>query len=289
MGRFSKIYYPQNYIIRHPFAGTIIISLYYFGFATLYKPLGLHPAKPLSYELTMALYCFLSGASIMLSVRIIKMFRSFSDSKEWTIFKELAAVFFILLGIGIVIYFLGFFIESNGHRWTISTFLDSFRYAFLIGILPFIFFTALNYRYLLSSGLDQFNENTAVAGPENHITEDLIQITSQLKKEELSFYPGEFIYAESDGNYVVFYLNKNNLARKEVIRNSINNIEQQLSAVPYFLRTHRAFIVNLKKIRSKQGNSLGYLIKMTDTEFKIPVSRNRIEIFNRQFSRYQNS
>jgi Response regulator of the LytR/AlgR family len=94
------------------------------------------------------------------------------------------------------------------------------------------------------------------------------------------------MYAESDGNYVVFYLNKNNLVKKEIIRNSINNIEQQLSEIPYFLRTHRAFIVNLKKVRNKQGNTLGYQIKLSDSEFKIPVSRKNTEIFNKLLAQY---
>ena len=120
----------------------------------------------------------------------------------------------------------------------------------------------------------------AMTGPDIQTHENLIKISSQLKKEELSFYPSQFLYAESDGNYVVFYLNKDNLVKKEIIRNSINNIEQQLSEIPYFLRTHRAFIVNLKKVRSKQGNTLGYLIKLSDIEFKIPVSRNNTKIFN---------
>jgi DNA-binding LytR/AlgR family response regulator len=70
------------------------------------------------------------------------------------------------------------------------------------------------------------------------------------------------------------------VVKKEIIRNSINNIEQQLSGIPYFLRIHRAFIVNLKKVRSKQGNTLGYLIKLAGPEFKIPVSRKNTRIFN---------
>ena len=70
---------------------------------------------------------------------------------------------------------------------------------------------------------------------ENQPPEELVQISSQLKKEELSFYPGQFLYAESDGNYVVFYLNINEQVKKVIIRNSINNIEQQLSEIPYFL------------------------------------------------------
>ena len=286
--KLTKTYYPQNYIIRYPLAGTIIISLFFFVFAILYKPMGFHPAKALSYALTMAVYSFLPGASIIISVKVIKSFRSFSDSKEWTILKEVVSVLLILFGIGIAVYFLGFFFESSGNRWTISTFLDSCKYALMIGILPFTFFTALNYRYLLSSGVNQYEEIPETGEMETQTNEEPVQINSRLKKEELSFYPGEFLYAESDGNYVVFYLFKNNQIKKEVIRNSINNIEQQMSAVPYFMRTHRAFIVNLKKIRSRQGNSLGYLIKLTDTEFKIPVSRNRIDLFNNLFPKYQN-
>jgi DNA-binding LytR/AlgR family response regulator len=85
---------------------------------------------------------------------------------------------------------------------------------------------------------------------------------------------------------VIFYLKRNNLVKKEIIRNSINNIEQQLSGIPYFLRTHRAFIVNLKKVISRQGNTLGYLIELTGTEIKIPVSRNNTATFNRLSAQY---
>jgi hypothetical protein len=271
--------FPQNYIIKNPFTGTLIIALFVFGFAVLYKPLNTHASGALSYEATMASYSFLSGIFLFLFVRILKTFRYFSDNKDWTIFKEILSVFIVLFILGVAIYLLGFLIEQSKERWNISTFLGSVEGAFLIGIIPMAFFTIMNYRYLFPESSD-YEGN--IAGPEMEMQppEDLIQISSQLKKEELSFYPGEFIYAESDGNYVVFYLNKDNVVKKEIIRNSINNIEQQLSGIPYFLRIHRAFIVNLKKVRSKQGNTLGYLIKLAGPEFKIPVSRKNTRIFN---------
>jgi LytTr DNA-binding domain len=283
--KWLNIKYPQNYIIRNPFKGALIIAVFIFGFTVLYKPLNTHAARALSYEATMAIYCFLSGIFIYLSVRILKTIKYFSDSKDWTIFKELLSVFIILFVLGVAIYLLGFFIESAGKRWNISTFLNSLKGAFLTGIIPLAFFTAINYRYLFHESIIFYEGNIPKTVLGNQIQEDLIQISSQLKKEELSFYPGEFIYAESDGNYVVFYLNRNNQVKKEIIRNSINNIEQQLSVIPYFLRVHRAFIVNLKKVRSKQGNTLGYLIKL-ETEFKIPVSRQNTRVFNKLFAKY---
>lgn len=276
--------YPQNYILRNPFRGTLIIAIFVFGFTSLYKPFNVHATRALSFEATMACYSFLSGIFVYLAVKILKTFKYFSNDKDWTILKEFLSDFIILFVLGMAIYLLGFLIETSGKRWNIFTFLNSLEGAFLIGIIPLSFFTAINYRYLFTP-IISCNELNTEAGLGNLPPEDLIQISSQLKKEDLSFYPSEFIYAESDGNYVIFYLNKDNLVKKEIIRNSINNIEQQLSQIPYFLRTHRAFIVNLKKVRSKQGNTLGYIIKLTG-DIKIPVSRTNTNTFNRLFAEY---
>jgi hypothetical protein len=284
--KWLNIKYPQNYIIKNPFTGTLIIALFVFGFTVLYKPFNTHAARAFSYEATMAIYSLLSGIFIFLSIKILKTVKYFSNTKDWTIFKEFLSVFLVLFVLGIAIYLLGFFIETSAQRWNISTFLNSFKGAFLTGIIPLFFFTAINYPYLFSESIDLNIGNAAITGQENQPSEDLIQISSQLKKEELSFYPSQFLYAESDGNYVVFYLSINNLVKKEIIRNSINSIEQQLSGIPYFLRIHRAFIVNLKKVRSKQGNTLGYMIKLSETEIKIPVSRKNTKDFNKLSALY---
>ncbi|MGC1389695.1 MAG: LytTR family DNA-binding domain-containing protein [Bacteroidales bacterium] len=283
-----RIRYPQNFIIKHPFAGTLLIALFVFVFAVIYKPFNAHAAKALDFDATMAVYSFLSGFFIFLSIKILKAIRFFSDSAEWNTFKELLSVFIVLLSLGIGIYLLGFIIEPSAYRLNISTFLNSLKGAFLTGIIPLFFFTASNYRYLLAESTDQNDVNVGGQRTENQPPEDLIQISSQLKKEELNFYPNQFLYAESEGNYVVFYLSINNQVKKEIIRNSINNIEQQLSEIPYILRIHRAFIVNLKKVRSRQGNTLGYLIKLTESEFKIPVSRKNTKVFNNLLALYNN-
>jgi hypothetical protein len=237
----------------------------------------------------MAFYSFLPGIFMYLVVRTLKAVKYFSNEKEWTVLKEIMTVFIILFALGIAIYFLGFLIESEPsvNRWKISTFLNSLGSAFLIGIIPLTFLTAINYRYLFSPVTGKASGTYPSEAFDQEQSDDLIKISSQLKKEELSFFPGEFIYAESDGNYVVFWLKRNSVVKKEIIRNSINSIEQQLSHIPYFFRTHRAFIVNLKKVRTKQGNTLGYLLKLTDTDLKIPVSRNNTGKFNNLFALYQ--
>jgi hypothetical protein len=287
--KWLKYNYPQNYILRHPFTGTLIIAIFTFGFTSIYRPFNVHPTKVLSFETTMAFYSFLSGIIIYLAVKTMKAVKYFSDEKEWTIFKEIISVLIILIVLGLAIYFLGFLIETEPavNRWKIPTFLNSLGSAFLIGIIPLLFFSAINYRYLFTPVVS-YNDKNTENDSEKLPPEELIRISSQLKKEDLSFYPSEFLYAESDGNYVIFYLIRDSNLKKEIIRNSINNIEQQLSQIPYFFRTHRAFIVNLKKVRSKQGNSLGYVLKLTGPDIKLPVSRNNTSNFNRLFAEYHN-
>jgi hypothetical protein len=283
---FLNIYYPQNYLIRHPLQGALIISLFLFGFSALYKPSDSHASGTLSYAETMAIYSLIGGASLILFIRILKYITWFRSINSWTLKKEFLSVLIILSGTCTVVYLMGFLIEEEAQRWTIRTFLNSYKNVFSVGIIPFAFFSAINYRFLLSNITrdEAAQRSTDVHGSDP--PEDMVQISSQLKKEELKFYPSQFLFAESEGNYVVFHLSANNQVRKQAIRNSITNIEQQLSVIPFFFRTHRSFIVNLKKVKSKQGNILGYQLKLSETEAKIPVSRERTKIFSKELAKY---
>jgi DNA-binding LytR/AlgR family response regulator len=185
---------------------------------------------------------------------------------------------------GITVYFSGFLLEPPDQRWNIITFLDSLLKAFLIFSVPISFFSLINYRYLLVSDIiKQFKAETYSSPGES---EELIRIESQLKKEELLFYPNQLIYAESDGNYIAFHLNLENQIKKRIIRNSISNVEQQLSAIPFLFRTHRAYIVNLKKVSSQKGNTLGYRLKLSGIDSEIPVSRQKTRDFDQIMKRY---
>jgi hypothetical protein len=267
--------FPQNFIIKRPLYGAMLIAGFTLVFALLYKPLGSHAGRFLSYEATMAAYAFISGISLFVFINLLNRLNWFSKQDEWTILKELLAILILLFAMGVVIYFAAFLLEEPASRWNFATFFDSVKNAFLIGIIPFLFFTALNYLHWISPEV-KYNSSSSKSSE----TEELIQINSQLKKESLSFYPSQFIYAESDSNYVNFYLISGDKVQKKVIRNSITDVEQQLAQIPFVVRTHRAFIVNLKKIKSKKGNSLGFRLRLRGTDSEIPVSRNNTRNFS---------
>ncbi len=275
--------FPQNYIIGHPLQGAAVIAVFTLVFALLYRPLGAHASRYLGYELTMAVYSLISAAALYLMINLLVRVSYFSKPSEWTLEKELFSIFILLFGTGVTIYLAGFIIEGPAERWNLPTFLNSLTSAFLIGILPFLFFTVISYLRQVSPETAYEQEANQEAGSAG---EEKIHITSQLKKESLSFYPGQLLYAESESNYVNFYLLVEGKVKKKVIRNSISDVEQQLGHVPYLYRTHRAFIVNLKHIRSKKGNSLGYRLRLRGTETEIPVSRNNTRNFSKLVEQY---
>jgi hypothetical protein len=277
--------YPQNILIKNPLIGTIIILIFCVCFVLIYKPFQLHASRFFNIEMTVTIYFSIVAFALFGFVSLLKWIRFFSDPDDWTILKELLSIVISLLCMGITIYFSGFIMENPGNRWNLPTFFNSMEIAALIGIIPFMFFSVINYRSLFVTDIFK-NFNTENNSLITEKTEGLVHIASQLKKEELEFYPVQFIYAESDGNYIVFHLYIENRIKKRVIRNSINNIEQQLSVIPYFFRTHRAYIVNIKKVSSQKGNTLGYRLKLTGIDTEIPVSRQKAHDFNEIMKRY---
>jgi hypothetical protein len=270
---------PPNFLIREPVKGAVVFFSIFFLFAIIYQPLDTHPSRFFNYTVTAALYSFIASAAVAGFVKMLKSFQYFSKIKKWTILKELLTILTALIGMGLSVYFAAFIFEEPADRWNLATLSDSVTKSFLLGVIPFIYFTLLNFRYWFGSENSLINNDNS--GSDHQPAEELIKISSQLKKEELSFYPVQFIYAESESNYVNFYIWKDDKLKKEVIRNSISNIEKQFADFPFMVRTHRAYIVNISKIIQKKGNVLGYRLKLKGVDQEIPVSRNNTATFNR--------
>ena len=286
--RINKIFkerYPQNFLIKRPIIGTLVFLICIFTFIIIYQPLHVHNARSFSFHFTILLYCLIFSTTIFVLTLILKKIRFFADHETWTFFKELLFDIIILFGISISAYFAGFVIEEPSSRWNLTTFLDSFQRASFLGIIPIFLFTLLNIRYLFNPLI--FQNYTPSFEENKEETETLINITSKAKKEELSFYTDQFIYAESRGNYIVFHLFVKNKPHEVIIRNSISNIEQQFTKIPWFMRVHRAYIVNLKKVESKSGNTLGYRLKLAGDSDTVPVSRQNISKFDQLIELYQ--
>ncbi|NHB68049.1 LytR/AlgR family response regulator transcription factor [Perlabentimonas gracilis] len=274
---------PQNYIIKNPGLGSLILAVLVIAFLIIYKPLGVHASYLLSFELTVIVYAVTVAVPVALGAKLLKSTRYFSNAKDWTIKKELLAIGTILLLMGTIVYFAAFIIEEPSNRWNFKTLLDSYLRTTLGAGIPFLLFSLINlpYWYLPERLLvEETHDKPTEYDPSSN---EHVNIESKLNKEKLSFTINEFIYAVSEGNYVNFHLIQQGQIRKAVIRNSINDIEQQLAKFPRIIRVHRAYIVNVDKVRTMKGNSLGYLLKLVGITEEIPVSRKNTVTFRTLF------
>lgn len=275
--------FPQSFLIQKPFGGAFTFFFILSAFVVLYRPLEVHQTAFLNFNLTALIYCAIISISELGVTLFISRTNCFSKKGNWTIANELISVLMILTVIGISAYFAGFIMESHSTRWNFTTFFDSFYRSVMIGIIPVIFPSLLNIRYAFASQNFQSYENKWL-DKSGEVQEKLININSKAKKEQLNFYPSEFIYAESKGNYVIFHLMKQNQYIETSIRNCITEIENQLAEIPDFMRIHRAFIVNLKKITSRDGNALGYRLTLKGCDDIISVSRQKVRKFEQLMS-----
>lgn len=108
----------------------------------------------------------------------------------------------------------------------------------------------------------------------------IVTILSQSIYETVSIDIHEICFIKSDGNYIEIYRCENDTAQKRIIRNTLKEIEKQLSGYTCIIKTHRSHLVNINQIRSVKGNAQGYTIYFKNCSNTIPVSRNHINRFD---------
>lgn len=272
--------FPVNIILQRPLPGVTFTGFFIFIFVVLYRPLDAHASALFGYELTMALYAIAAITAALPVIMLIRMHPGFREPEKWTLAKELTAILVIVLVMGLAVYFAAFLLEEPADRWNLHTLINSVTSTALIGILPFLAVTLFNLHFFFS-GTTMLSEATLQDA--NRTGDQVVKIDTPLKKDELSFRTSEFLFAVADGNYVVFHLQTNGSVRREMIRVPISSVEEQLASVPYILRTHRAFLVNLKKVSSASGNALGLRLSIPPSAEHIPVSRSRIKRFRSMY------
>lgn len=71
------------------------------------------------------------------------------------------------------------------------------------------------------------------------------------------------LYLKSEDNYVLLYYKADAEVKKELIRNNLKKLEQDLNQ-PNFIRIHRSYMINAQNVISVFKTSQGYRVKMDD-------------------------
>jgi len=101
---------------------------------------------------------------------------------------------------------------------------------------------------------------------------DLIHLKDEREQVKFSIHKPSVLYLESSDNYVTVYYLQEDQVKKEMVRNSMKKVEQQLYSSG-LVRCHRSFIVNVENVHWFKKEGRNYIFKMKHGDTIIPVSR----------------
>lgn len=101
-------------------------------------------------------------------------------------------------------------------------------------------------------------------------------------KESVSLLLSDFIFAESEGNYVSIHYMENpstgseQTEKQTMLRTSMKNVVAILCANSEIMQCHRAYIVNLRHVERVEGRSSGIGLKLRHCDTIVPVSKSYV-------------
>jgi DNA-binding LytR/AlgR family response regulator len=156
--------------------------------------------------------------------------------------------------------------------------LHVFTQVALTGIIPISIMALLFRNNLLQQNLQsaiganqQLNKiQTLKKEPKNNHTVTLFTDTT----EKLTINLPDLLFIEADDNYSTVVWKNGHGVEKKLLRINLKNIESQLNNT-FTIRCHRSYIVNVHAITTISGNTNGYKLQIRDSDFSIPVSRQK--------------
>lgn len=170
------------------------------------------------------------------------------------------ALMLFLLGLG------NFFIRDliyNADNWRWIILWEEMIHGWIAGGLFYLLIINLNRLLFFEKGFEIDKASKSIT------------ITSQVVADTFKVNPEDIITVKADGNYAIFYL----MSGEKMIRQTLDKVEDQLSNYAQFVRTHRAYIVNINYIRDQSGNTAGYQLRLENLDFHVPVSRSKTESY----------
>jgi len=233
-------------------------------------------------------FALITFFSIILVFELVPRFYiSNTKKEEWTVFKQLGLISLLLFTITIFNFtFILLISKDVNFLFSLNLFLTLTLSVFLLGILPSIVVVWVDYTIKLKENLKKshfHNEILKNTLEKNKSTElnEVISIPSETKNEVMNIDLDNFLFIKAEGNYIEVYSNEDEEINKDVYRASIQTIEKELENIPYIIRTHRSYIVNIHNIKHSQGTARNYQLFFSNINDSIPVARNRFQSFNK--------
>lgn len=264
---------------------TVLIIVFVTLFLYIFEPFNfekmvlIHPLK------AAILYGIIAGGVCLLVIKFMKAFApNYTAEKNWNIGRQLLLLNITLFAVTVINFIFSqvFEIHDFEGRAFWACFRQDFIYTYTVGFFPVVMVTLLGFYIRLKRNLsaaEELNKKIETSEKQEKSEDITLVIPSNAKSDDLEIKVQDLIFVMADGNYVEFHLKGETKSVRKIIRNTMNNVADQLNKFDFLFRSHRAYIVNLNYIQESSGNAQGYQLKMKNTDQVLPVSRAKLAEF----------
>ena len=157
-------------------------------------------------------------------------------------------------------------------------FLFNFKYTFLVAIIPYSIVLLILSLFQSKSELMEIKKTSK----KENLTNVLVKFPDDKGNVKFIVPLDDLLYLESTDNYVYIYYLSNKKITKELLRNSLKNLEMNFKEEP-IKRCHRSYMVNLKNLNLVKKTGQKIALKLNYVNDLIPVSKSYHQDFNEYF------
>tara|TARA_R110002050_G_scaffold56512_3_gene127188 strand:+ start:147123 stop:148100 length:978 start_codon:yes stop_codon:yes gene_type:complete len=280
--KYFKQPYPYYYGNRKRFIlFLLLICFLSFAFSYFFEPFEVNRAEHKIHTIwIMLLHSFIPFPIILGYFSFLNL--TVKEETQWTLGKELFHISMVLLLIGITDFLIRDLIYTNPNNWSLQYFWEEIRNTFLVGFLLLLILLPINLERLIKKHTTSSKKITIEPLVTTEKNEAIV-IQTPIATEVFNLEIAKFLFAEVEGNYTEIHTKTPESSVKILVRMTLKELEEQLTSFPFIFRTHRSYLVNLYQVTSISGNAQGYLIHLKDYTNPLPVSRSKIEEFNKTY------
>ena len=277
--------YPFNNNFKHNLRTITFVCMGFMLIMLYFQPFGINFLASPKDGYFVLLIGLVSAANFFLNTLFLPgLFPKMFESDRWTVRKEMIWNVWMFSILSVTFSFIALAFRISGMQS-----LTVFR-AGAIALLPLILFNLSNYNNSLKSKVTQVidsgrhwlaEERKGAHAAEN----EPIRIESDNGKEIFEEDLKNIVLIQSASNYVEIFYREGAIVRKQMIRQTLSNVESRLTGFHNIIKCHRCCLVNIDQISRLTGISPNYTLESNGLDFRIPVARQNVAKFRKLLSK----
>lgn len=265
---------------------SVLAGLFIGGSLIIFQPFGIDGLEIEGKTQFLAGFGLITFFWVFIFQHILpRVFERFFQESTWKNYKEVSAMFMLLICIGLSNGFYdSWYLPIRGTR--LEHALGLMINTFTLGAFPAAFFVLFDSKRLskihenesaeIRKELAQGRRTQAVVPAYTQETKKTISLSGENEGEHLECKTSALLYLESQSNYVKICFQQSGKIENILFRSSLTRLAEQLQSEPALLKCHRSYVVNIDQVRNVEGNAQGLRLSLEGLENEIPVSRKYV-------------